>query len=54
MSRSSDAVLYGSAQRGYPVAPMATPKNRERDCGLYRTPKAYPGQEDRIPAGSLV
>ena len=33
---------------------MATPKNRERECGLYRTPKAYPGHEDRIPARSLV
>ena len=33
---------------------MATPKNRMPDCGLYRTPTALPGSEDRIPAGSLV
>ena len=54
MSPSDEAVLYGGAWHGYPVAPMATPKNRVPDCGLYRTPKAYPGQEDRIPAGCLV
>ena len=54
MRRSSEAVLYGGAQRGYSLASMATPKNRVPDCGLYRTPKAYPGQEDRIPAGCLV
>jgi hypothetical protein len=33
---------------------MATPKNRLPDCGLYRAPKALPGHEDRIPAGTLV
>ncbi len=54
MGRSGEAVLYGGAWRGYPVAPMATPKNRVPDCGLYRTPKALPGYEDRIPAGSIL
>src|SRR5690242_10698146 len=33
---------------------MATSKNRLPDCGLYRTTKALPGHEERIPAGSLV
>jgi hypothetical protein len=33
---------------------MATPKNRVPDCGLYRTPKALPGNEERIPAGCIV
>ena len=33
---------------------MATPKNLLPDCGLYKTTKALPGNEERIPAGSLV
>jgi hypothetical protein len=33
---------------------MATSKNRLPDCGLYRTTKALPGYEERIPANSLV
>jgi hypothetical protein len=34
---------------------MATsPKNQTRDCGLYRATKALPGNEDKVPAGTLV
>lgn len=33
---------------------MATPKNLLPDCGLYRTTKALPGNEERVPAGTLV
>lgn len=33
---------------------MATPKNQTRDCGLYRTTKPLPGNEERVPAGMLV
>jgi hypothetical protein len=33
---------------------MATPKNLLPECGLYRTTKALPGHEERIPAGTLV
>ena len=33
---------------------MATPKNQVRECGLYRATKALPGNEDTVPAGSLV
>jgi hypothetical protein len=33
---------------------MATTKNQTRDCGLYRAGKALPGNEERVPAGSLV
>ena len=33
---------------------MATPKNQTRECGLYRATKALSGQEDKIPAGTLV
>ena len=33
---------------------MATPKNRVPDCGLYLSPKALPGEEARIPPGTLV
>jgi len=33
---------------------MATPKNLLPDCGLYRTTKPLPGQEEQVPAGILV
>jgi hypothetical protein len=33
---------------------MASPKNLLPDCGLYRTTKALPGNEERVPAGTLV
>jgi hypothetical protein len=33
---------------------MATPNSKTRDCGLYRATKALPGNEDAVPAGSLV
>jgi hypothetical protein len=33
---------------------MATTKNQARDCGLYRATKALPGQEEKVPAGTLV
>jgi hypothetical protein len=33
---------------------MATIKNQTRDCGLYRATKALPGNEDKVPAGTLV
>ncbi len=33
---------------------MAAPKNQVRDCGLYRTPRALPGHEERVPAGSII
>ncbi len=32
---------------------MATTK-KTLDCGLYRTAKALPGNEDKVPAGTLV
>ena len=33
---------------------MATSKIQTRDCGLYRAPRALPGNEDKVPAGTLV
>jgi hypothetical protein len=33
---------------------MATPKNLLPDCGLYRTTKPLSGNEERVPAGTLV
>jgi hypothetical protein len=33
---------------------MATTKNQTRECGLYRASKALPGNEDKVPAGTLV
>jgi hypothetical protein len=33
---------------------MATSKIQSRDCGLYRAPRALPGNEEKVPAGSLV
>ena len=33
---------------------MATSKIQTRDCGLYRAPRALPGNESLVPAGSLV
>ena len=33
---------------------MASPKNLLPDCGLYKTTKALPGHEERVPAGTLV
>jgi hypothetical protein len=33
---------------------MATPKTQTRDCGLYRAHKALPGNEEAVPAGTLV
>ncbi len=34
---------------------MATStKNQARDCGLYRTTKALPGNEEKVPTGTLV
>jgi hypothetical protein len=34
---------------------MATPiKNQPRECGLYRATKALPGNEEKVPAGTLV
>jgi hypothetical protein len=34
---------------------MATPtKNQTRECGLYRATKALPGNEEKVPTGTLV
>ena len=33
---------------------MATTKTQTRECGLYRASKALPGNEDKVPAGTLV
>ncbi|HEX7603849.1 MAG TPA: hypothetical protein VF316_19660 [Polyangiaceae bacterium] len=33
---------------------MATPTNRLPDCGLFRTTKALPGNEEKVPANCLV
>jgi hypothetical protein len=33
---------------------MATPTKRLPDCGLYRTTKALPGNEEKVPGSTLV
>jgi hypothetical protein len=33
---------------------MATPKSFLPECGLYRTTRALPGNEEKIPGGTLV
>ena len=33
---------------------MATTKNQTRECGLYRATKALPGNDEAVPAGTLV
>ena len=33
---------------------MATSKNQQRECGLYRATKPLPGSEEKVPAGTLV
>jgi hypothetical protein len=33
---------------------MATTTTKTKDCGLYRATKALPGNEEKVPAGSLV
>jgi hypothetical protein len=33
---------------------MASPKNLLPECGLYKTTKPLPGNEDKVPAGTIV
>jgi hypothetical protein len=33
---------------------MATPKSLLPDCGLYLTTRALPGNEEKVPAGTIV